>query len=286
MCYWGLAYSNGPNINTEVTELMAITGRNAIKKAIDIIETIDIKTNKKYFINDMNKELIYTEEKKFDWKNISEWRINTQRYYDILYNTALIGSVNKYPNDVDIKTLYAESLLNLTPWDYYKKIVDNFNSSKHHPAKVLKDEINVALKTLQEVILKNPLHPLALHLWIHVTEGGDYPGLGESKADALSTLSQSGEGTSHLLHMPAHIYLRIGRYNDAIKSSIQAINSDNLYMSKCLNAYVPNHNIAMLVAAAMFSGRYEIALQYSPYHAVDMPHDASIYLPALYPSPR
>lgn len=86
--------------------------------------------------------------------------------------------------------------------------------------------------------------------------------------------------------MPAHIYLRLGRYNDAITSSIQAINADNILISKCLTPYVPNHNIAMLVSAALFSGRYSIAMKYSPYHAIGMPHDAALYLSALYPSPK
>jgi hypothetical protein len=105
-----------------VTEFMAITGKNAIQKAINIIENDNINTSKKYNINDMNKELIYSEEKRFSWNDINEWKNNTQQYYNILYNTALLEAMHRYPNDPDIKTIYAESLLNLTPWDYYKKL--------------------------------------------------------------------------------------------------------------------------------------------------------------------
>ena len=159
---------------------------------------------------------------------------------------------------------------------------------------------------------------------------------GLSAADALAKLSRNGTtGTGHLLHMPAHIYLRTGRWVDSlihprdtssdtpshyttshhlitphppttssqplsshtltpplppssyvecIASSLIAIASDRMYEAKCLVPYVPTHNVAMLVSAALYSGRMQLAVQYSPY--ILMVPDAAVYLSAIYASPK
>ena len=86
--------------------------------------------------------------------------------------------------------------------------------------------------------------------------------------------------------MPAHIYLRVGRYYDAIMSSVIAIRSDNLYLERCLEPYVPLHNIAMLVSASLFSGDFVKALEYTPFISTTMPAMAAVNLPALFPTPR
>lgn len=109
---------------------------------------------------------------------------------------------------------------------------------------------------------------------------------GEREADALASLATHGSGTSHLLHMPAHIYLRVGRYFDAVTSSILAITSDNLYLKKCLTPYVPSHNIAMLVSASLLCGSFDQALAYSPYTSYSMPDAVASYLPALFATPK
>lgn len=109
---------------------------------------------------------------------------------------------------------------------------------------------------------------------------------GEKEADSLAALATHGTGTSHLLHMPAHIYLRLGRYYDAIMSSVVAIRSDNLYIERCLVPYVPLHNIAMLVSASLFSGNFVQALEYSPFMSTTVPDMAAIHLPALFPTPK
>ena len=110
-----------------------------------------------------------------------------------------------------------------------------------------------AYLALTEVMTRTKYrHPLALHLWIHITESGTTPARGLPAADALAQLSRDGTtGTGHLLHMPAHIYLRTGRYMECIASSLVAIASDRMYETKCLVPYVPTHNVAMLVSAAL-----------------------------------
>lgn len=102
----------------------------------------------------------------------------------------------------------------------------------------------------------------------------------------MALLSDRGTGTSHLLHMPAHIYLRVGRYQDAITSSVKAIHTDNMYIEKCLVPYVPLHNVAMLVAASLLSGSFVGALEHSPFTTASMPDMAAVHLPALFPTPR
>ena len=86
--------------------------------------------------------------------------------------------------------------------------------------------------------------------------------------------------------MPAHIYLRVGRYHDAITSSVKAIKADNMYIEKCLVPYVPLHNVAMLVAASLLSGSFVGALEYSPFTTTSIPDMAAVHLPALFPTPK
>ena len=86
--------------------------------------------------------------------------------------------------------------------------------------------------------------------------------------------------------MPAHIYLRTGRYQDAVSASVIAIRSDRLYEEKCLVPYVPLHNIAMLVSASLFCGNFIQALKYSPYSSLSLPEASAIHLPALIPTPK
>ena len=109
---------------------------------------------------------------------------------------------------------------------------------------------------------------------------------GEKEADALVSSAHAGTGTSHLLHMPAHIYLRTGRYHDAVSASVIAIRSDRLYEKNCLVPYVPLHNIAMLVSASLFSGNFLQALEYSPYSSLSLPAVSALHLPALVPTPK
>ncbi|HET9695122.1 MAG TPA: hypothetical protein VFP48_12135, partial [Steroidobacteraceae bacterium] len=149
------------------------------------------------------------------------------------------------------KVFHAEALMDLQPWDYY----DEQLRPKGHTAEVV--------SLLETVMAKNPNHAGALHLYVHAVEASADPQRGVVAADRLRTLIP---GSGHLVHMPAHIYARVGRWNDAVLANQAAIKADNEYLSMCRGnykgvyplGYVP-HNPHFLWFAASMSGESQIA---------------------------
>ncbi len=130
--------------------------------------------------------------------------------------------------------------MNTKPWDYWSD------------ATTPRPEIVPVLAALESTIARSPKHPLALHLYLHAMEASATPGKAEKAADTLYALVP---GSGHLVHMPAHIFWRVGRYNDAAAANIQAAKVDEAYIKQC-NAqgfypamYYP-HNIHFLWSAA------------------------------------
>ena len=156
----------------------------------------------------------------------------------------------KYPDDNDAASLYAEALMNTMPWDYW---ADNGNPRPD----TVKD-----IESLERVLKKDPNHPLAIHLYIHAVEASSNPSRAEKYADKLADLVP---GAGHLVHMPAHIYWRVGRYNDASIANINAAKVDEDYIAQCNSQglypamYYP-HNIHFLWAASTMEGRSELSI--------------------------
>jgi len=156
-----------------------------------------------------------------------------------------------HPNDTDVGALFAESLMDLRPWGYWQR-----DGAPHAGTAEV-----VALA--EDVIRRNPKHPGALHMYVHLVEGTDTPERGEYAADTLLTLMPAA---GHMVHMPAHIYQRVGRYADAIKSNQLAIAADVDYITQCRaqglypTGYYP-HNIHFLWFAATFDGQSRLAIQ-------------------------
>ena len=119
---------------------------------------------------------------------------------DMAYAVAMEKVVAAYPDDMDAASLYSEALMNTMPWNYW---LDD--------GKPRLDTVKVISK-LEEVLEKEPDHPLAIHLYIHAVEASSSPERAESAADRLGSLVP---GAGHLVHMPAHIFWRVGRYHDA-----------------------------------------------------------------------
>jgi tetratricopeptide (TPR) repeat protein len=166
------------------------------------------------------------------------------------YADAMRTVHERFPNDLDIATLYVESVMDLRPWGYWQR-----DGTPHEGTADI-----VALT--ERVIARNPRHPGALHLYIHLVEATDTPERAEKAADTLMTLMPAA---GHIVHMPAHIYQRVGRYNDAIRSNQLAIAADEDYISQCRaqglypTGYYP-HNIHFLWFAATFDGQREVAI--------------------------
>ena len=173
-----------------------------------------------------------------------------RRPLDQAYADAMGKYVAAYPDDDDGGAIYAESLMNLTPWDYW--------SEEGQP----KDDTRIIVAMLERIIERSPNHPLALHLYIHAVEASNNPGVAEDEADRLLDLVP---GSGHLVHMPSHIYWRIGRYSDAAEANVKAASVDEAYIAACNAqgfypaAYYP-HNIHFLWAATSMSGQSAVAM--------------------------
>lgn len=162
---------------------------------------------------------------------------------DEAFASAMADVSARYPGDLDAATLHAESLMNLQPWDYY--------DSQRRP----KGRTPEFIAILESVMARNPDHPGALHLYVHAVEASDNPDRGVAAADRLRTLAP---GSGHLVHMPAHIYTRVGRYHDAALVNQLAIAADDIFLASCRPGpgvyplgYVPHNHHFLWWASAM-----------------------------------
>jgi tetratricopeptide (TPR) repeat protein len=160
------------------------------------------------------------------------------------------GVVKRFPNDLDAATMYAEALMDLRPWNYWMRDGRPYAETAEIVA------------TLEKVLARKPDHPGANHYYIHAMEATKTPEKAEAAADRLGTLMP---GAGHMVHMPSHIYQRVGRYADAEAANEEAIKADEDYIAQCRAqglypmAYYP-HNIHFLWFAASAEGRSQAAI--------------------------
>ena len=242
MCYWGEALSRGPNINVTSDGKVVMPNSDrveafkAIEKAKELMNSASLK----------EQDYITALSSRYNGK------VGTNRdLLDRKYAESMEALSEKYPEDMDAASLFAESLMNTMPWNYW---AENGNPKP--------DTIKV-ISSLEDVLEKAPSHPLAIHLYIHAVEASSSPERAEAAADRLGALVP---GAGHLVHMPAHIYWRIGRYHDASEANIKAAEVDEEYIAQC-NAqgfypalYYP-HNIHFLWAASTMEGRSGLSIE-------------------------
>lgn len=235
MAFWGQAYALGPNINDPLPDDERKTKYNeAIAKAVKLSPNSSQK--EQALINALTFR--YSKDLK---KDVSE--------LNLAYMEAMVDVAKKYPKDSDILTLYAASVMNTIPWNYWDS---NGNPSPNIPE---------AKAALEKAMALSPDNPGAHHYYIHMVEL-PHPDLGIPSADKLGALMPAA---GHLVHMPSHIYIRVGRYKDAVLVNQQAILADEDYISQCYSqgmyplGYYP-HNIHFLWSASSLLGNSEIAI--------------------------
>jgi tetratricopeptide (TPR) repeat protein len=234
MCLWGVAYALGPNINAPMgpdagrQAFAAVRQAQALAAGAQPLERdlIDALT------------LRYAEDPPEDRTDL-----------DLAYVAAMKAVQARYPDDTDVATLTAEALLDLSPWNYW---VDADQPGPH---------TSLALQLLEGAMAKEPSHLGANHYYIHTVEQY-HPERAEPAADRLKSLAPDA---GHLVHMPSHIYWRVGRYDDAIGVNKEAVAADEAYFAVCRPgafyraAYYP-HNIHFLWSAASATGQSSLAL--------------------------
>lgn len=178
------------------------------------------------------------------------------------YAEAMARVAEAHPQDPDVQTLLADAIMNTMPWDYYQK-----DGSP-------KPETRRTMVTLEGVIAAHPDHPGAHHYYIHLLEASNDPDRAVQSADRLGALMPAA---GHMVHMPSHIYIRVGRYADAAAANVKAIEADEDYLSQCQAqglyplSYYP-HNLHFLWAAATFEGRSQVAIDAARDVAAKVPH--------------
>nr|WP_228053483.1 hypothetical protein [Nodosilinea sp. LEGE 07298] len=234
MCHWGMAYVLGPNINAAMEAGAVPTAYEAIQTAIALSPHAS------------KREQAYIQALA---QRYSAEPIADRSPLDLAYAEAMGALARQYPDDTDAAALYAEALMDTMPWDYWNE--DG----------TAKPETAIVLNTLESVIERRPDHPMALHLYIHAVEK-ERPELGIASADRLRDLVP---GAGHLVHMPGHIYIRVGRYHDAVVANLKAIAADESYVTQCHAqglypvGYMP-HNHHFLWFAAVMAGQRDIAI--------------------------
>ncbi|HEU4724376.1 MAG TPA: hypothetical protein VFU59_03665 [Candidatus Eisenbacteria bacterium] len=169
---------------------------------------------------------------------------------DSAYADAMRALAKKYPSDVDAATLCAEALMDLRPWDFWT------------PGGEAKPGVTEFVSRIESAMKRAPNHIGALHLYIHALEASPYPQRAEAAADRLRKLSPEA---GHLIHMPTHIYLRVGRYEEGAAENQRAIDVDRAYIDRYkVEGVYPmmyaNHNIHMRWSALCSMGRSAEAL--------------------------
>jgi len=231
MGYWGAALSLGPNINMDVDPDREKQAYDGVQSAI--AHESHASAKERGLIAALAKR--YSHDPKADLKKLA-----------VDYSEAMGSLTKKYPNDLDIATLYAESLMDLHPWKFWT-----------HDGKPNEGTTKI-VSVLESVLRRNPNHLGANHYYIHAIEASSHPERALASAERLKTLAPM---SGHLVHMPAHIYQRTGNYAGAALANTKAAATDRVFIKKhgAESIYAGmyyNHNLQFGLASYAMTGRY------------------------------
>jgi tetratricopeptide (TPR) repeat protein len=230
MAYWGIALASGPNINAPMSKEDGRQAVDAIQKARAHAKNVSEK--EQAFIDALSKRYLSA-------------RKSSRASLDKAYADAMRRVWRRYPDDPDAGTLFAEALMDLRPWDLW--------TSDGKPKSGTAELVSV----IEQVLELHPDHPGACHYYIHAVEASPNPERALACAERLPSLMP---GAGHLVHMPAHIYIRLGKYHEAAERNEHATHVDQAYLA----ARTPDgdyadgyysHNLHFLWASLMMEGR-------------------------------
>ncbi len=257
MCYWGTAYAYGPHVNAPMDSAGGVAAYAALQKAIAAAPKAS------------PREQAYI-------------RALTERYaanppadrarLDSAYARAIGKVALEYPDDPDAAALHAEARMDLRPWNYWTKSGEPYPGT----AELVAD--------LERVLAANPNHPGACHFYIHAVEAV----APEKAVPCAERLAGLMPGAGHLVHMPAHIFIRVGRWADAIESNIHAVHTDETYIADQRPsgvypvAYYP-HNYHFLAFASTMAGRSRQAIDAARKLVEKVPVEVARQVPPVEP---
>jgi tetratricopeptide (TPR) repeat protein len=238
MPHWGIALALGPNYNMPPMPEREEKAWKAIDKAVSLAR--NAPENERAYVAALTKR--YSRDAEADRKQLA-----------VLYKDAMKSVMHQYPDDLDAATLYAESLMNLRPWQLW--------SAAGEPAEGTLE----ILEVLERVLRRNPEHPGANHYYIHAVEASKNPERALPSALRLGALMP---GAGHMVHMPSHIFLRLGDYEASASVNETASRVDESYIKRTgAKGVYPlmyySHNLHFVAYARMFQGNYEESIDYA-----------------------
>jgi tetratricopeptide (TPR) repeat protein len=255
MAYWGQALVLGPNINALMNPDDEARARELSQKAVSLKGGVTAR--ERAYIDAL--ALRYT------------GKADDRKANDAAFARAMGDMAKRFTADADAKTIYAESLMDLRPWNYWTRDGQPY-------AETIEIE-----RALTQVLASRPNHPGALHYWVHLWEPTDTPERAEAEADRLLKVMP---GAGHIVHMPAHIYMRVGRHADVVSSNQQAVKADEDYIAQCRAqglyplGYYP-HNIHFIWMGATATGQKQLALDSARKVSASIPDEALGTIPIL-----
>ena len=248
MAWWGIAYASGLHINNpEMSEQQSKQAYEAAQTALACLEGAA----------PVEQALVRAVAARYAWPIPEDRSPLDQAYADEMER-----AWEAFPDDPDVGALFAESLMNLQPWDYW--------TAQGEP----KGRALEIVRTLERVMELATLHPGANHFYIHAVEASRSPERAVPAADRLIALVP---GSGHLVHMPSHVYVRVGRYADAADANERAIEADRAYFDVApppgFYSLYFLHNVHFLAYAAMMEGRPEKAMEAAQRIEEEVPAD-------------
>jgi tetratricopeptide (TPR) repeat protein len=231
MCFWGEGYAHGPNINAPMDPdvnaravAVALEARRLGAKATPAEQALIGAMSSRYSADP------------------AAGRAKLDRGYA----QAMLDVASRFPGDDTVAVLAAEAVMDTRPWDYWEA-----------DGRTPKENIGRAVELVEGVLGRTPDHPQAAHLYIHLVEASTTPGRAEAAADRLAAPLMPAAG--HMVHMPAHIYYRLGRWKDSIAANVAAARADERFLAGAPDdrfyrfAYYP-HNVHFLLTSAQMAG--------------------------------
>jgi tetratricopeptide (TPR) repeat protein len=237
MCHWGEALVLGPNINAPMFPEAVAPAAAAAARAAALAPAA----------TPVEQALIRAVSRRYSATPGAD-----RAPLDVAYADAMADAARAFPNDDTVQVLYAESLMDLSPWNYWE-------AGGARPKGRTADMV----AALERVLERNPTHPGAAHYYIHAVEASTHP---DKALPAARVLARQIPGAGHIVHMPSHIYYRVGMYKDALQSNLDAIAVDEEYFRRSASdpvykgAYYP-HNIHFVMVSALMGGDGRTALE-------------------------
>ncbi len=257
MCFWGTAYAYGPNINAPMDSASGVAAYVAVQQALALAS--GVSERERAYIEALAQR--YAAEPPAD-----------RAALDSAYARAMGEVARRYPDDLDAAALAAEARMDLRPWNYWTSAGQPYPGTSELVAQ------------LEGAIARNPNHPGACHFYIHAVEAV----APEKAVPCAERLAGLMPGAGHLVHMPAHIYIRVGRWADAITSNQHAVHTDESYiadqgpMGVYPIAYYP-HNYHFLSFAATMVGRSAQAIEAARGVVTNVPIEVARQVPPVEP---